>query len=117
MTTQELIAILKKGAPVTFALVREITYHLERLEWTEKSLRSAMEKYGPENVPFTRDECSYVCDALDDCERLKDAVRWEIECADWVAEYGWSFGLGDDAMEELCATYNAAWREVEKLVL
>ena len=75
MTTSNIIATLRQGAPVTSRLVREIITHLERLDWAERSLKAALEKYGAETVPFTRDECGYVCDALEECERLKEAVR------------------------------------------
>ena len=116
MTTHELIATLRQGAPVTARLVREIIAKLERLDWAERSLKAALEKYGAESVRLTRDECGYVCEALEESERLKEAVRWEIECADGFSENGWGFWLEDDASEELCATYNAAWREVEGLL-
>ena len=75
MTTENIIATLKQGVPVTARLVREIIVKLERLDWAERSLKAALESYGAEKVQLTRDECGYVCDALEECERLKEAVR------------------------------------------
>lgn len=34
------------------------------------------------SVSFTAEECQFVCEALEQCERLKEAVRWERECRD-----------------------------------
>ena len=39
----------------------------------------------PASVSFTAEECQFVCEALEQCERLKDAVRWERECRDTFA--------------------------------
>ena len=33
----------------------------------------------------TAEECGYVDHALAECERLKDAVKWERECRDTLA--------------------------------
>lgn len=46
MTTANIIATLRQGVPVTARLVREIIIHLERLDWAERSLKAALEKYG-----------------------------------------------------------------------
>lgn len=76
MTTENIIATLKQGVPVTASLVREIIGKLERLDWAERSLKAALESYGQEKaVQLTRDECGYVCEALEEAERLKEAVR------------------------------------------
>ena len=80
MTTANIINTLRQGVPVTARLVREIIAKLDRLDWAERSLKAALESYGAGKVQFTRDECGYVCDALEECERLKEAVRWEREC-------------------------------------
>lgn len=53
MTTHELIAALRRGAPVTPRLVREIIIHLERLDWAERSLKAALEKYGNDSAHRT----------------------------------------------------------------
>ena len=80
MTTENIIATLRQGAPVTHRLVREVIAKLERLAWAESSLKTALEKYADTAVALSLEESRWVCDALDDHERLKDAVRWEREC-------------------------------------
>ena len=112
MTTSNIIATLRQGVHVTPRLVREIITHLERLEWAERSLKAALEKYGTETVQLTRDECGYVCDALEESERLKEAVRWLFECeacGNWMDRRGWF----QDEMEEI---YAAARKAVEELL-
>lgn len=116
MTTHELIAALRRGAPVTPKMSGRIVERLVAGEWAMRSLADALDKHKGGKLTLTKDETGYVDGALEECERLKEAVRWEIECADGVSENGWGFWLGDDASEELCATYNAAWRDVEGLL-
>ena len=45
---------------------------------------------------------------------LRDALIWWIECSEGHDDHGWCFWLEDDATEELAATCNAAWAEVEQ---
>ena len=99
MTTQDLINTLRQGAPVTARQVKAIVNQLERIPAMERTLAakdrdftklsvaytSAVEAGRAKGVKFTADECGYVCDALEECERLKDAVRWERECRDTFA--------------------------------
>lgn len=114
MTTENIIATLKQGVPVTARLVREVIIKLERLDWAERSLKAALEKYGAETVPFTGDECGYVCEALEESERLKEAVRWWIDChhAYDVADFRGSY----DATREASDTFASAMKEVEELI-
>ena len=51
-------------------------------DFTELSIAYtvAIEAGKSRGVQFTSDECGYVENALDECERLKEAVRWEREC-------------------------------------
>ena len=45
---------------------------------------------------------------------LRSSIEWWIECSEGYDEHGWGFWLDDDATEELSATCNAAWTEVER---
>ena len=99
MTTQDLINTLRQGAPVTARQVKAIVSQLERIPALERTLEakdrdftqlsiaysSAIEAAKANGVKFSADECGYVCDALEECERLKDAVRWERECREVFA--------------------------------
>ena len=51
-------------------------------DFTEPSIAytAAIEAGKSKGVQFTSDECGYVENALEECERLKEAVRWEREC-------------------------------------
>lgn len=94
MTTQDLINTLRQGTPVTARQVNAIVNQLERIPAMERTLAAkdrdftrlsiaytaAIETGKAHGVQFTADECDYVCDALEECERLKEAVRWEREC-------------------------------------
>ena len=82
MTTANIIATLKQGVPVTARLVREIIGKLERLDWAERSLKAALEKYGNERggVRLSAEESAWVCDGLDAHNALKEAVSWMVEC-------------------------------------
>lgn len=94
MTTQDLINTLRQGAPVTARQVKAIVSQLERIPAMERTLAakdhdfaelsvaysSAIEAGKAKGVQLTQEECHFVCEALEQCERLKDAVRWEREC-------------------------------------
>ena len=45
---------------------------------------------------------------------LRDALIWWIECSEGYDPHGWGFWLEDDASEELAATCNAAWAELNR---
>ena len=89
MTTQDLINTLRQGAPVTARQVKAIVSQLERLPAMERTLEAkdrdftrlsiaytaAIEARRAKGVKFTTEECGYVENALEECERLKDAVR------------------------------------------
>lgn len=79
MTTTNIINTLRQGVPVTARLVREIIAKLERLEWAESSLKTALEKYADTAVSLTADETGWICAALDDHARLKAAVTKMLE--------------------------------------
>ena len=94
MTTQDLINTLRQGAPVTARQARAIVSQLERIPAMERTIAAkdrdftqlsiaytaAIQAGSAKCVQFTAEECQFVCDALDECERLKEAVRWEREC-------------------------------------
>ena len=94
MTIENLINIVRLGRKLTPAQSRAVCAQLERIPAMERTLAakdkdftqlsiaysSAIEAGKAKGVQFTADECGYVCDALEECERLKDAVRWEREC-------------------------------------
>ena len=94
MTTQDLINTLRQGAPVTARQVKAIVSQLERIPAMERTIAAkdrdftqlsiaytaAIEAGKTKCVQFTQEECGYVDNALEACERLKDAVRWEREC-------------------------------------
>lgn len=85
METENIIATLKQGVPVTHRLVREIIAKLERIPAMERTIKAMDHDFAQlsvaysaeisrREVQFTREECGYVCDALDDHARLKEAV-------------------------------------------
>ena len=106
MTTENIIATLKQGVPVTARLVREIIIKLERLAWAESSLNAALRKYADTAVALSLEESRWVCDALDDHERLKEAVAWllDVDAArEWVRdECPWT---SDESWDEIECTY------------
>ena len=94
MTTQDLINTLRQGTPVTARQVKAIVNQLERIPAMERTLAAkdrdftqlsiaysaAIQAGSAKCAQFTAEECQFVCDALEECERLKEAVRWEREC-------------------------------------
>ena len=99
MTVENLINIVRLGCQLTPAQSRAVSAQLERIPAMERTLErkdhdftdlsiaytAAIEAGKSKGVKFTVEECGYVCDALEECERLKDAVRWERECRDTFA--------------------------------
>ena len=85
MTTTQLIDTLTRGAPVTARLVREIIAQLHALQWTRTALATPLERYANGRVTLEAEEACWVCAALDEHERLKEAVAWERECRDVFA--------------------------------
>ena len=114
MTTENIIATLRQGAPVTSRLVREIIIHLERLDWAERSLKAALEKYGNDAgaVKLSAEETSWVCDGLEESERLKEAVRRLIYADDELFS-SWSPEGENGVLED---AYRAARKAVEELI-
>lgn len=53
-------------------------------------------------------------DLLASYNALRSALIWWLECSEGHDDHGWGFWLEDDATEELAATCNAAWAEVER---
>ena len=94
MTIENLINIARLGRQLTPAQARAVVNQLERIPAMERTLAAkdkdftelsiaytaAIEAGKSKGVQFTSDECGYVENALDECERLKEAVRWEREC-------------------------------------
>ena len=88
------LGLARQCAPVTARQVKAIVKQLERIPAMERTIAAkdrdftrlsiaytaAIETGKARGVQFTSDECGYVCDALEECERLKGAVRWEREC-------------------------------------
>ena len=99
MSTQDLINTLRQGAPVTARQVKAIVSQLERIPAMERTLQrkdkdftqlsiaytAAVEAGKAKVVQFTAEECGYVENALAECARLKEAVRWERECRETFA--------------------------------
>ena len=99
MTIENLINIVRLGRQLTPAQSRAITAQLERIPAMERTLErkdkdftqlsiaysAAVEAGKAKCVQFTAEECQFVCEALEQCERLKEAVRWERECRDTFA--------------------------------
>lgn len=94
MTIENLINLVRLGKQLTPAQSRAVASQLERIPAMERTLErkdhdftelsiaytAAIEAGKAKGVQFTSDECGYVENALDECERLKEAVRWEREC-------------------------------------
>ena len=94
MSVENLINIVRLGKQLTPAQSRAVASQLERIPAMERTLEakdkdftqlsiaysSAIEAGKAKGVKFTAEECGYVCDALEECEHLKDAIRWEREC-------------------------------------
>ena len=55
-------------------------------------------------------------DAQNKLDELRERVAWMLECATGYEANGWAFWLDDDASNELCDSYNAAWKAVEELL-
>ena len=127
MTIENLINIVRLGRKLTPAQASAVSAHLERIPAMERTLErkdkdftqlsiaysSAIEAGKSKGVQFTAEECQFVCEALEQCERLKDAVRWERECSEL-----WDFGpvITDEACDELVWSLNAARKAVEELL-
>lgn len=94
MTAAQLANIVRLGKQLTPAQSRAVSAQLERIPAMERTLAakdkdftqlsiaysSAIEAGKAKGVQFSQEECGYVENALDECERLKEAVRWEREC-------------------------------------
>ena len=94
MTVENLINIVRIGRQLTPAQSRAITAQLERIPAMERTIAAkdrdftrlsiaytaAIEAGKAKGVKFTAEECVYVDNALAECARLKEAVRWEREC-------------------------------------
>lgn len=117
MTTTNIINTLRQGVPVTARLVREIIVKLERLAWAESSLNAALRKYADTAVALSLEESRWVCDALDDHARLREAVAWllDVEAArEWVRdECPWTT---DDSWEEVERTHAETKNAVRNMI-
>ena len=127
MNIENLINIVRLGRQLTQAQSRAIAAQLERIPAMERTLErkdkdftqlsiaytAAIEAGKAKGVQFTQEECKFVCEALEQCERLKDAVRWERECSEL-----WDFGpvITDEACDELVWSLNAARKAVGELL-
>jgi len=127
MTAAQLANIVRLGKQLTPAQSRAVASQLERIPAMERTLErkdhdftelsiaytAAIEAGKANGVKFTAEECQFVCEALEQCERLKDVVRWERECSEL-----WDFGpvITDEACDELVWSLNAARKAVEELL-
>lgn len=114
MSVENLINLVRLGKQLTPAQSRAVSAQLERIPAMERAIAakdrdftqlsvaytSAVEARSAKCVQFTSDECGYVCDALEECERLKEAVLWERECR--------TQGRGKSAVSATTATNKAA---------
>jgi len=133
MSVENLINIVRLGSQLTPAQSRAVSAQLERIPAMERTLdrkdhdfaelsvayTAAIEAGKSKGVQFTADECQFVCEALEQCERLKDAVRWMLEYGDF-SEWIWP-QIGDDddewaLEEELSFGTIAARKAVEELL-
>ena len=99
MTIENLINIVRLGRQLTQAQSRAVVAQLERIPAMERTLQrkdkdftqlsiaytAAVEAGKAKVVQFTAEECGYVENALAECARLKEAVRWERECRETFA--------------------------------
>ena len=127
MSVEKLINIVRLGKQLTPALSRAVASQLERIPAMERTIAAkdrdftqlsiaytaAIQAGSAKCVQFTAEECQFVCDALEECEQLKDAERWERECSEL-----WDFGpvITDEACDELVWSLNAARKAVEELL-
>ena len=74
---------LKRGKEEVTDLAKR-TLAAKDKDFTQLSIAysSAIEAGKSKCVQFTAEECQFVCEALEQCERLKDAVRWMLETVD-----------------------------------
>ena len=133
MSIENLVNIVRLGQKLTPAQSRAVSAQLERIPAMERTLAAkdrdftqlsiaytaAIEAGKSKGVQFTADECQFVCEALEQCERLKDAVRWMLEYGDF-SEWIWP-QIGDDdgewaLEEELSFGTIAARKAVEELL-
>ena len=129
MTVENLINIVRLGRQLTPAQARAVVNQLERLPAMERTLAAkdrdftqlsiayiaAIQAGKAKGVQFTSDECGYVENALDECERLKEAVRWERECREVFAWLNNTLAnVRADA--EMLRSLIAARRAVEELL-
>ena len=129
MSIENLINIVRIGRQLTPAQSRAITAQLERIPAMERTLErkdkdftqlsiaysAAIEDGKAKGVQFTPEECGYVDTALAECERLKEAVRWFLECVDlmfWLDVWV----VTEPEELEASATYQAARKAVEELL-
>ena len=96
MSVENLINIVRLGRQLTPAQSRAVITQLERIPAMERTLAekdsdftrlsvaysAAIEAGKAKCVQFSQEECQFVCEALEQCERLKEAVRWMLETMD-----------------------------------
>lgn len=112
MSVENLINIVRLGRQLTPEQSRAVITQLERIPAMERTIKaldhdfaklsvaySAAASRAEATVPFTRDECGYVCEALEESERLKEAVRVMMR-----------------AKRQGVSAYTAALKAVEELI-
>lgn len=108
MTTQNLINVVRIGGRhLTPTQVRDVVAQLERIPAMERTLAAKDSDFAQLSVAYSA--------ARAECERLKEAVRWLIECAEMeVRKERWFWPEPKEA--EIRANYDAARKAVEELL-
>ena len=135
MTIENLINIVRLGRQLTPAQSSAVVAQLERIPAMERTLAAkdkdftqlsiaytaAVEAGKAKGVQFTQEECQFVCEALEQCDRLKGAVRWMLETVDtkhavvsYVSDKAIARGL--NGAESLRNAREAARKAVEELI-
>ena len=129
MSVENLINIVRLGKQLTPAQARAVVNQLERIPAMERTLAAkdrdfthlsvaysaAIEAGKASGVQFTAEECGFVDNALAECVRLKEAVRWFLECAELKLRFKIWFVTEPEKLEAR-ATYQAALKAVEELL-
>ena len=107
MTVENLLNIVRMGRQLTPAQSRAVSAQLERIPAMERMLTARDHDFAELSVAYSS--------ARAECERLKEAVRWLIECAEMeVRKERWFWPKPKEA--EIRANYDAARKAVEELL-
>lgn len=104
MTVEKLINIIRLGRQLTPAQSRAVITQLERIHAMERTLAAMDHDFAQLSVAYSS--------ARAECERLKEAVRWFLECAELKLRFKIWFVTEPEELEAR-ATYQAALKAVE----